>query len=89
MDNYQQAHLLAKQTWISGSREEAKKRIVNQEKERSVVIRLWNEGYSIADIALTIKRSVPYVNYYMKRFKYFYGEQAIRLRMVPLEMPTV
>ena len=89
MNDYQQADAIAKQTWISGSLKATNKKTSNQDKERSVVIRLWNEGYSIKDIAQTIRKSIPYVNYYMKRFKYFYGEQAIKHRAVPLDMPRV
>ena len=89
MDEYQRAHQLAKLTWMSGSIKAAQRRTRNQVAERAVVIRLWNEGANLAEIAWIIKRTVHYVSKYMQRFEYFYGKDAVIKRRIPTELPAV
>ena len=88
-EDYRIASMLARKTQISGSIKKANRRVTDQKKEREYVIRAWNSGDSMEEIAHKIRASVHYVNKYMTRFKYFYGDEAIKKRHIPLAMPEV
>jgi len=88
-EDFKIATMLAKKTQISGSVKKANRRVIDQEKERAYVIRAWNNGDSMEDIAHKIKASVHYVNKYMDRFKFFYGDKAVKTRHIPMKMPEV
>lgn len=87
MNKYEEAHRRSMQTWISGPMSVAQHRIRGQAKERRAVIRMWNEGTSLLEIAFLIKRTPHYVARYLERFEYFYGREAVEKRRIPFEMP--
>ena len=89
MDKYEQAHKLAKLTWISGPTSVAKTRMAQQKEERIKVIRMWNEGASLVDIGYAIKKPVHYVSKYLQRFEFFYGKAAVAGRRIPEKVPEV
>lgn len=88
-EDFRIATMLAKKTQISGSVKKANRRVIDQEKERAYVIKAWNNGDSMEDIAHKIRASVHYVNKYMDRFKFFYGDEAVKKRHIPFAMPEV
>ena len=88
-EDYRIASMLARKTQISTSKNDSKVQAKKQEKEREYVIKAWNSGESMEDIAHHIKKNVHYVNKYLKRFEYFYGKEAVRGRNIPLVMSGV
>lgn len=65
----------------------AEKRRTKAEIERDTVIDLWNAGNIISGIAEKMKVTEYVINKYLERFEVIYGEDAVRNRRIPHDLP--
>ena len=78
---------MRKTAYVSRSPEISRKITLSVEKERREVIRLWNEGKSLRDIAMTLQIHICKVEKHFERFEIIYGIEPIRNRAIPYEIP--
>lgn len=81
------ANILAKKVHIDGAYSHGESYSKGQEKIRRIVIDMWNNGESMAEIAVRIKKPVKYVRNYIKLFTVIYGEEIVEQRRITHELP--
>lgn len=57
------------------------------EKDRRMVIDLWNSGMTTKDIAKHTGKTSATISYHIKRFRTMYGDDIVDDRAIPYELP--
>ena len=59
------------------------------EKDRRMVIDLWNSGMTTKDIAKHTGKTSATISYHIKRFRTMYGDDIVDARAIPYDLPKV